>query len=235
MTRIYPFQTTARWLALGFLAVALLLGGWATTWAQEEPEKDKLKIQTERGELKNIQTLEGDFPELKVIRKTPEDEDKVAVLSPHHAMLHKLVGHWTAQARVQTEPGAEPVDSRGEVHNELILGGRALQTQYKGELMGEAFVGLGFDGYDMDKGHHFSIWMDTTNTGATYDSGDCNHDGMDVVTLHGRFNDPRTGEQVERKTILTLRSTSRYTYEEWHTRAEGEPTLAMQVIFSKNN
>ena len=65
-------------------------------------------------------------------------------------------------------------------------------------------------------------------------SRDCTHDGTDVVTLHGEFKDPQTGEQVERKTILTLRSTSRYTYEEWHTRGDGELTLAMQIIFSKH-
>ena len=75
--------------------------------------------------------------------------------------------------------------------------------------------------------------MDTTQTGATYVSGDCSHEGSDVVTSVGEFKDPETGETVERKTILTVLSTSRYTYEEWHTRGGAEPQLAMQVIFSK--
>ena len=57
----------------------------------------------------------------------------------------------------------------------------------------------------MDDGQHFSFWMDTNNTGATFTSGECNHDGMDVVTLLGEFKDPQTGEQIERKTILTVR------------------------------
>jgi hypothetical protein len=222
MTRIYPFQKTARWLSLGFLVAALLLGGWATAWAQEDQGKPKPKPVDQLKEAREFDKLDNET-----------NEKKVEALSPHHAMLHKLVGYWAAQTRLYPEPGGDPVDSSGAVTNALILGGRALKTNYKGSYMGETFVGFGLDGYDMDKGHHFSIWMDSISTGATYDSGDCSHDGMDVVTLHGDFKDPQTGERVERKTILTLRSTSRYTYEEWHTRGEGEPTLAMQVIYSK--
>ena len=245
MTRVYPFQSTARWLSLGFLAVALLLGGWATTWAQQEQQEEQKEEQQEEQpkipltpigtnpvEMNEIKTR--NFPQLKVY-KTEQDAKSVKALSPHHAMLQKLAGHWTAQARVVEEPGAEPVESRAAVHSELILGGRALQTGYKSTFMGEAFVGFGLDGYDMDKGHHFSVWMDTTNTGANYASGECTHDGMDVVTLHGEFKDPQTGETIERKTVLTMPSMSRYTYEEWQTRGQGEPMLAMQIVFSKAN
>jgi hypothetical protein len=197
-----------------------LLGGWANAWAQEqEQEQGHPNIKLTPIDINNL-----DRPELP----------KVEAMSPHHEMLNKLVGHWDAQARVHLEPGAEPVSSRGSAFSELILGGTALQTQYKGRLLGETFAGLGFDGYDMDRGHHFSFWMDSTNTGATYASGDCNHDGTDVVTLLGEFKDPQTGEDIERKTILTVLSTSRYTYEEWHTHGEGEPKLAMQIIFSKS-
>ena len=241
MTRIYPFQRTARWLSLGFLAVALLLGGWVTTGAQEEQEEQKKPGKLiDRSKLVNDPLKDAEtrkFDEIKVLNKNMDGETrekKVRPLSQHHAMLHKLVGHWTAQVRMHMEPGADPVESRGAVRNEMMLDGRALKTDFKGDFMGQAFIGFGIDGYDMEKGHHFSIWMDSTNTGATYDTGDCNHDGTDIVTLNGHFNDPETGDPVERKTILTLRSSSRYTYEEWHTRGEAEPTLAMQIIFSKH-
>lgn len=219
MTRIFPFQRTARWLSLGFLAMALLLGGWANAWAQEKEQKP--------GEP-NIKLTPIDINNLEK-PKLPKAE----ALSPHHEMLTKLVGQWAAKARVHLEPGAEPVDSRGSASSEMILGGTALQTQYKGQLLGETFAGLGFDGYDMDLGHHFSFWIDSTNTGSTYASGDCSHEGIDVVTLHGEFKDPQTGEEVERKTVVTVHSNSQYTYEEWHTRGEGEPTPAMQIIFTK--
>ncbi len=236
MTRIYPFQRTARWLSLGFLAVALLLGGWVTTGAQEEEKTPKLIDRNDQEiDLKNAKPR--NFDQIKIIDKNMKGETRekqVQPLSPHHAMLHKLAGHWTAQVRMHLEPGADPVESRGAVRNEMILDGRALRSDFKGQFMGQAFIGFGIDGYDVEKGHHFGFWMDSSTTAASYDTGDCTHDGTDVVTQHGEFKDPQTGEQVERKTILTLRSTTRYTYEEWHTRGDGEPTLAMQIIFSKH-
>ncbi len=236
MTRIYPFQRTARWLSLGFLTVALLLGGWVTTGAQEEEKKPKLIDRNDQEiDLKNAKPR--NFDQIKIINKNMRGETRekqVQPLSPHHAMLHKLVGHWTAQVRMHAEPGADPVESRGAVRNEMILDGRALRSDFKGQFMGQAFIGFGIDGYDVEKGHHFGFWMDSSTTAASYDTGDCTHDGTDVVTLRGEFKDLQTGEQVERKTILTLRSTARYTYEEWHTRGDGEPTLAMQIIFSKH-
>ena len=242
MTRIYPFQRTARWLSLGFLAAALLLGGWATARAQEDKPEEKQEekkkqpdpsrtFQNEDGELVEIQTLDP-ASQIKIRPNVPK-EIKVEALSPHHEMLHKLVGNWKAQARMHLEPGAEPVESDGMVDSKLILDGRALETRFIGELKGRKFTGLGLDGYDTDKGNHFSFWMDTTQTGATYASGSCSHDEIDVVTLLSDFNDPETGESVQRKTILKVVSNSRYTYEEWHTRGEGEPTLALQIIFSK--
>jgi hypothetical protein len=224
MTRIYPFQRTARWISLAFLAAALLLGGWAKTSAQDTRTPDRPE-----NDLKNeVKTRNFDLK-----RKVKSDEPAPA-LSPHHAMLNKLAGHWTVQVRMYPEPGGEPIDSRGAVRNEVILGGRALKSEFKGDFMGQPFAGMGLEGYDLDKGQHFGIWMDSTTTGASFESGgECNHEGQDVVTIYGEAKHPQTGEPLKKKTILTLRSTVRYTYEEWHTPQDGEETLAMQVIYSK--
>jgi len=235
MTRLYPFQRTARWLSLGFLAVALLLGGWTTSWAQEDKqEEDKTppRLRATPGDDGMGNIKRRDFPQLKVVRTAPPRKG-FEVFSPHHEMLHKLAGNWAATARIHTGPDAEPVETRGAAKSELVVGGRALQTEYKGTFMDEPFFRLGLHGYDMDKEQHFSFMMDTTATGASMITGECSHEGMDVVTMHGEFTDPETGQDVERTTILTVRSTSRYTFEEWHKRGEAEPVLAAQIIFSK--
>jgi hypothetical protein len=242
MTKIYPFQRTARWLSLGFLVAALLLGGWVNTSAQETPEKKEEGSETptapKPGELGSMENpMQGDFPELKLVPiPNPIERGKPAEpLSPHHSLLHTMVGHWTAQVRMSPGDGTDPIDSDGYATSELILGGRALKTAFKGEFLDQKFTGLGLDGYDMDRKNHFSIWMDTLTTGPTVISGQCGHDGMDVVTLKGEFLDAESGDTIQLKTVLKLVSASRYTYEEWHTRGEGEPAMAMQIVFSKVN
>lgn len=238
MTRIYPFQRTARWLSLAFLAMALLLGSWAQAWAQEE-EKQKLKIPDRPENTMRNEVEAKKFEGIKVLDKgldgKPLNTKEVEALSPHHAMLHRLAGHWEVQARIYMEPGADPVDSRGAVRNTMILGGRALQSEYKGTMMGEPFIGMGLDGYDMEKEEHYSVWLDNTSTGLTLDRGGCRHDEIDVVTYEGELIDPQSGDPIQRKVILTVRSMSRYTYEEWQSRDGGEPTLSMQIIYSKKN
>jgi len=234
MIRIYPFQTTARWLSLGFLAAALLLGSWATASAQDVP---LTKPKNPNVEGKERKAPLRDFDEIKVLDKDLEGNPlpkPIEALSPHHEMLYKLAGHWSVQVRMHDAAGGEPTDVRGAARNTMILDGRALQSEFKGDFMGQPFVGLGLDGYDMDKEQHFSIWMDSTNTGVTHDSGECNHDGQDVVTYRGEGKDPATGKTLKTRSILTLRSSSRYLYEQWQTPEGGEEVLAMQVIYSKN-
>jgi len=247
MTKIYPFQRTARWLSLAFLVAALLLGGLVNTSAQEgqdkqdkqeKQEKKEAPASPEPGELGSMENpMPGNFPGIKLVPiADPYERGKPAEpLSPHHSMLHTMVGHWSAQMRMYPGPGQDPIDTDGYATSELILGGRALKTAFKGEFLSQRFTGLGLDGYDIDREQHFSIWMDTLTTGPTIVSGECGHDGMDVVTLKGEFDDAESGETIQRKTVLKLVSSSRYTYEEWHTRGEGEPALTMQIVFSKVN
>jgi len=232
MTKIYPFQRTARWISLAFLTAALLLGGWVNTSAQEgqvEPEEPK---PGEPGTLADpLPSLhKGKSDESPQLDKKKQDP---APLSPHHAMFETLVGNWTAQVRMYMEPGQDPVESEGRATNGLILGGRALRMDYKGRFMDQEFSGIGLDGYDADKGQHFSFWMDTMSAGATYVTGNCTHGGMDVVRLNGECQDPETGETLERETVMTVLSSSRYTYEERVKSGDGEPTLTMQIIFTK--
>ena len=63
----------------------------------------------------------------------------------------------------------EEMDMRGAAKNELILGGRALSSEYKGTFMGQPFLGFGTNGYDAESGQHYSTWADNFTPGLTVD------------------------------------------------------------------
>lgn len=237
MTKIYPFQRTARWISLAFLAMAILLGGWAMTWAQEEPAEEPKKVDPRVEQLKKKQVTHeletGRGQELPVV--VPDAQAEPEDVNPHHSMLRRFVGHWQAQARMYLEPGGSPVESRGVARNELILNGNALRMDYKGEFQGQPFVGFGIDGYDMDKNEHFSTWMDSMSTGISYDTGvRCKHDGdVDLVTFNGQTRDPASGATVNTKTRLSMRTSTTYTIEQWIVPADGDETPSMQIIFTR--
>jgi hypothetical protein len=114
----------------------------------------------------------------------------------------------------------------------MILGGRFLKSMYKGDMMGEAFLGMGLDGYDTHKQKYVGMWVDTLGTMMTVLEGEADEGGK-TRTMYGELVDPLTGAKKSVKGIVTIVSTNRYTYESWEKSGDGEFERTMQIIFSK--
>ena len=152
----------------------------------------------------------------------------------HHGELERLVGHWSGQVRVYTEPGNEDsaIEGRGISSATFVMGGKFLQTDFKGEMRDQAFQGVGIDGYDSAREKHFAFWADSQSDTMTMFSGDCSEDGK-TLTLYADSVHPETGADLKLKGITTIRSHQRYTYEQFVQNDEGDWLLVMRGIFSK--
>lgn len=152
----------------------------------------------------------------------------------HQSELERLVGHWSGQVRVYTEPGNKEsaIEGRGIASASLVMGGKFLRTEYKGEMFDQAFQGLGMDGYDSARGKHVSFWADSQDGRMALFTGDCSDDGK-TLTMYADSLDPATGAEVKVKGITMIRSHQRYTYEQYVQNGEGEWLLVMQGVFSK--
>jgi len=69
--------------------------------------------------------------------------EKYASPGEHHRHLQQLAGEWTSRARFWFAPGGPADESTGRAHNEMILGGRYLETRYEGVTGGMPFSGRG--------------------------------------------------------------------------------------------
>ncbi|MCC6677984.1 MAG: DUF1579 family protein [Phycisphaerales bacterium] len=100
---------------------------------------------------------------------------KAAQPGPEHAAMARIAGTWDAVVKMY-EPGVDkPEESKGVMTNTLIHGGRYVQMNYKGEMMGGEFTGSGVWGYDNLTKKYFSTWCDNWSTGimmmtGTYDA-----------------------------------------------------------------
>ena len=74
----------------------------------------------------------------------------------------------------------------------MILGGRYLQEEFTGEMMGSPFTGIGITGYDNLGKKYVMAWMDSMSTGIYFMEGTADADGR-TITLNGRFDDPVKG------------------------------------------
>jgi hypothetical protein len=119
-----------------------------------------------------------------------------------HKSIAKMAGDWTYTNKMWMAPGQPPQESAGTMHAETILGGRYVQTVWKGNMMGEEFEGRGTEGYDNVTKQHVSSWVDNMGTGIMMSTGTC-EDGGKKCTTTGTFSDPMTGGESTMKSVVT--------------------------------
>ncbi len=127
---------------------------------------------------------------------------KAATPGEHHKHLGKSVGSWTYEGQVWMAPGAEAAPMSGTMDAKLILGGRWVQTEVKGSMMGLPTEGVALDGYDNVTGRYVSSWRDTMNTAVRTMYGKCDGTGT-KTTYKGSMADPRSGQEVTVKQTVT--------------------------------
>jgi hypothetical protein len=106
---------------------------------------------------------------------------KYAMPGKEHETLKSMEGKWKATVKMWTG-GPEPQVSEGTTDNEMEFGGRVLESQFKGEMMGSKFSGLSLVGYDNKKKEYWSFWTDDMSTGAMMTTGPASPDGKTITT-----------------------------------------------------
>lgn len=93
-------------------------------------------------------------------------EEAMATMNPapEHERLHAYVGEWTQHVSFTMEPGAPAVTSQAKAVGTLILGGRFLKLEVKGEFMGQPFEALNIMGFDRRHNHYTIVGFDTLGT-----------------------------------------------------------------------
>jgi len=225
---------------LAIALVALLAAG--TVSLAQETEKPRIKI-TGKPEGGNVKLIEHhpveEVPEVAE-KKSPSGEMSeiekamMAAGTPGeaHQFLKEQVGSWEVKLRAHAGPDAEPMTGRGQARKEMILGDRFLHTTYKGEFMGESFIGMGYDGYDNLKKKYVGVWLDNMGTAIYYTAGELDESGK-ILTSYGEAVDPLSGKTKKTKSELIIRSLSMHSYFSYEMNDEGEWVKTMEVIFGK--
>jgi hypothetical protein len=122
---------------------------------------------------------------------------KLAIPGKPHQMLAKLAGAWTTRTRAWMEPDKPPMEGTGTCEQKMLLGGRYLQQEYAGEMMGSPFTGINLIGYDNHTQKYVSTWIDSMSTGIYYFEGTASADGR-TITQENNYHDPVRGPTVWR-------------------------------------
>jgi hypothetical protein len=128
--------------------------------------------------------------------------EKAATPGEMHKSIAKMAGDWTFTNKMWMAPGTPAQESTGTMHAETILGGRYVQSVWKGNMMGQPFEGRSTEGFDNVSQKYVSTWVDNMGTGIMMSTGTC-EDGGKKCTSIGTFSDPTTGGTATMKSVVS--------------------------------
>jgi hypothetical protein len=176
----------------------------------------------------------------KSTKKMPSEEEMMKrwqeSMTPgtQHKMLEESVGTWDAEVKMWMKgPGSEPTISKGTSENKMVLGGRYLQQDFTGEMMGQPFSGMGLTGYDNFEKKYVSFWVDNMSTAMSTMDGDMDKDGKSC-TMWGKMNEPATGEKGKKvKYVTRFIDKDTQVFETYDVSAYGDKKPTMEITYKR--
>ena len=159
---------------------------------------------------------------------------EVSTPGDNHQKLDDLVGTWETTVSMWPEgPGKPPQVTKGGAEMKWILGGRFIQEEMKGELMGMPYNGLGLMGYDNFNKKYTFVWVDNSSTQMSTSEGTLDPTGK-VLTYYGKMDEPITGEHGKTvKYVTRILSKDKNTFE-IHDLSMPEPnTKMMEIVYTR--
>lgn len=112
-----------------------------------------------------------------------------------HQMMAKSAGTWSGAITMWMKPGAPPITGTGEAKQEMILGGRYLQSKNLGTMMGMPFEGMSTIAYDNAKKVFVNSWIDNGGTGITVLEGTWDASNK-MINFTGNMFEPSAGKEI---------------------------------------
>jgi len=174
-------------------------------------------------------------PSAEEMAKMMETFTKLAAPGPHHQHLAALAGNWTIAGKFRMTPDQPWEEHKSESEAEMMLGGRFLFQHFEGEPMlgmPTNFEGLGFMGFDNQKGKLVSVWMDNMGTMIMTSEGACDA-GCKSMTFRGDFVDPMTNQPTYMKSVYKIESPTKYVLLMYAPDADGKEFQMMELVHTK--
>lgn len=156
---------------------------------------------------------------------------KLATPGEQHRQLAAMAGSWTTKTKSWMEPGKPPMESAGVCEQRMVLEGRFLQQECTGDMMGQAFSGVGVTGYDNHTKKYVSTWMDSMGTGMYFMEGTGSADGR-TITQKGSYDDPVEGP-MKLRAVTKIVDNNTEVFEMYGTGKQGKETKMMEISYTR--
>lgn len=158
--------------------------------------------------------------------------EKFGAPGPEHKILLDGVGIWDLESKVWMDPSAPPSVIQGKAVQRAILGGRYVQYDLEGEMMGMPYTGYGISGYDRYNKKYVTLWLDNFGTGFYMTEGTADTLGK-VRTETGSWDDYMTGKKMRVKIVYTYLNKDKFTMEMYMIQADGKEMKTMEQTYNR--
>jgi hypothetical protein len=150
----------------------------------------------------------------------------------NHKLLQDKVGTWTGVVKMW-EPGqTEPMQSTCTSTLKMIMDGRYLADDTKGDFMGEPFIGHGITGYDNIKKKYCWVWIDNMGTGLM--TGEGTYDpATKTLNYVSEMPDVMAGKYVKCRGTERMIDKDHFVSEMYGTGPDGKEFKNMEIAYSR--
>jgi len=148
-----------------------------------------------------------------------------------HKLLASMAGSWSTKIKSWMEPNKPPMESVGTCEQKMILGGRFLQQEFTGDMMGSRFTGIGVTGYDNHTKKYVSTWMDSMGTAILFFEGTASADGK-TITQESRYDDPIKGP-MKWRSVTKIVNDDTHVFEMYGTAKKGKEEKMMEITYTR--
>ena len=151
-----------------------------------------------------------------------------------HQWLTKMVGEWTYETSMWMNPEAPPEKVQGESTKTMVMDGRYLQEEMRGEMMGQPFHGRGLTGYDNVRQEMVGTWIDNMNTGIAVVQGELDVKKKTIV-MRGQMADPGSGQELDLELVTRAEDDDHHTFEYYVILPDGNKMKQMEIRYVRKS
>lgn len=150
-----------------------------------------------------------------------------------HKALADLAGKWKYAMKYWMDPAGKPEEAKGTSTAKWIMGGRFLQQDASGKMMGQKYVGTGVTGFDSFREEYQTVWYDNMTTHMMMGAG-----AMDAatktITQEGDYSCVMSGQKKRwYRTELKLIDKNSYTYAMYTKGEDGKEFKTMEIDYKR--
>ncbi|WP_051293588.1 DUF1579 domain-containing protein [Pseudoduganella violaceinigra] len=175
-------------------------------------------------------------PEKKKAAAPPDEKaameamTKASTPGEAHKKLEALAGKFTVKSKMWMDPSKPPEESDGATERKWIMGNRYLEENYQGKFMGQAFDGLGIQGYDNVTKKYFGSWIDSGSTSMTLAHGTMNGN---TIKYKGMMSEPMMGKEVPYTMNIVIADNDNHKLEMWGPGPNGKEMKWMEMSYTR--